>query len=40
MLSSASQMDINNIPTPDNINPEGLNGVGDASYVIAGALPG
>ncbi len=25
---------------PDNINPEGLNGVGDAAYVIAGALPG
>ena len=25
---------------PDNINPEGLNGVGDAQYVIAGALPG
>lgn len=25
---------------PDNINPEGLNGVGDASYVIAGAVPG
>ncbi len=24
---------------PDNINPEGLNGVGDAQYVIAGALP-
>ncbi|MCD6598933.1 MAG: SusC/RagA family TonB-linked outer membrane protein [Bacteroidales bacterium] len=25
---------------PDNINPEGINGVGDAQYVIAGALPG
>lgn len=25
---------------PDNINPEGLNGVGDAQYVIAGSLPG
>ncbi len=25
---------------PDKINPEGLNGVGDAQYVIAGALPG
>lgn len=25
---------------PDKINPEGLNGVGDAAYVIAGALPG
>ncbi len=24
---------------PDKINPEGLNGVGDAQYVIAGALP-
>jgi len=24
---------------PDSINPEGLNGVGDANYVIAGALP-
>ncbi|MCK5605430.1 TonB-dependent receptor, partial [Candidatus Pacearchaeota archaeon] len=25
---------------PDKINPEGTNGVGDANYVIAGALPG
>ncbi len=25
---------------PDNINPEGINGVGDAQYVIAGSLPG
>ncbi|WP_349527872.1 SusC/RagA family TonB-linked outer membrane protein [Reichenbachiella sp. MALMAid0571] len=24
---------------PDGINPEGLNGVGDAQYVIAGAIP-
>lgn len=24
---------------PDKINPEGLNGVGDAAYVIAGSLP-